>query len=162
MALQLAKAMGGKVVILSSSAEKMARARASGADHAVNYKATPEWSDAIWKATNGNGINIVVESAGSTLGQAMKTVAPGGFVGVVGFLGGFETQIPIVPMIESILTMKGIAVGSRDQFEAMNRAIETTNVKPVISHTLPFEKAAEAFTLMDKGGHFGKICIELS
>jgi NADPH:quinone reductase-like Zn-dependent oxidoreductase len=61
----------------------------------------------------------------------------------------------------AILTVKGIAVGSRDQFEALNRAIEATNVKPVISRTFPFERAAEAFTLMDQGGHFGKICINL-
>ena len=161
-ALQFAKAMGAKVVVVTSSADKIARVTALGADAAINYKENPDWSGAVRAATGGHGIDIVVETAGSTLPQALKTAAFGGFVGVVGFLGGFEAQLPLVPLIESILRIQGIAVGSREQFEAMNRAIAATKLTPVIGATLPFEKAADAFKLMERGGHFGKICIDFS
>ena len=160
-ALQLAKAMGAKVVAISSSAEKIARVKALGADAVINYRETPQWAETVRAATGGRGIDIVVETAGSTLGQALESLAFGGFVGVIGFLGGLETKLPIVPLIEKMLKIEGIAVGSRGQFEAMNRAIEAAGVKPVIEEVMPMAAAAEAFKLMDRGGHFGKIVLKV-
>lgn len=93
--------------------------------------------------------------------QALKSLAFGGYIGVVGFLGGFETQLPIVPLIESLLRIEGIAVGSRLRFEQTNSAIEANNIKPVIDQTLRLEQTADAFELMERGGHFGKIVIEM-
>jgi NADPH:quinone reductase-like Zn-dependent oxidoreductase len=139
-ALQFAKAMGARVVAVTSSEAKMDRVRALGANHAINYRLVPDWADAVREATGGHGIDIAVETAGSTLPQALRAAAFGGFVGVVGFLGGFEVQLPIVPMIEQMLQIEGIAVGSRQQFEAMNAAIEACGVKPVIDRVLRLEK----------------------
>ena len=161
-ALQFAKAMGARVAVVTSSDDKIARVTALGADAAINYKTVPEWANAIREATGGHGVDIVVETAGSTLPQAIEATAFGGFVGVVGFLGGFETRLPIVPLVESILRIQGIAVGARDQFEAMNRAIEATGLTPVVGEVFPLSDAAGAFALMQEGGHFGKIGISLS
>ncbi len=160
-ALQFAKAMGARVVAITSSADKIARVRELGADHAINYREIPEWSDAVRGATGGRGVDIVVETVGSTLPQALKSLKLGGFVGVVGFLGGMETPLPIVPLIEQILRIQGIAVGSRAQFEDMARAIDATGLKPVVDRTLAFEDAAEGLLLLERGGHFGKVCISL-
>jgi NADPH:quinone reductase-like Zn-dependent oxidoreductase len=160
-ALQFAKVFGARVVVITSSDEKIARVRALGADTAINYKTTPDWAPAVRAATGGRGVDIVVETAGSTLPQALKSLAFGGYVGVVGFLGGFETQLPIMPLIESLLRIEGIAVGSRQQFENMNRAIEANGIKPVIDRTLPLDGAADGFELMERGGHFGKVVIEI-
>lgn len=160
-ALQFAKSMGAQAIVLTSSADKITRAEALGADHAVNYRENPNWSDAVRSASGGRGVDIVVETVGSTLPEALKSVRLGGYVGVVGFLGGFETALPIVPLIEQVLRIQGIAVGSREQFEEMARAIDATGIKPVIDRTLSLEQAAEALTLMERGGHFGKICITL-
>lgn len=160
-ALQFAKALGAMVAIISSSDEKLARARQLGADCTVNYRSVPDWDRVVLQATGGRGIDILVETAGVTLPQAMSTLAFGGYVGVVGFLGGFETKLNVVPLIERMIRIHGIAVGARDRFEAMNRAIEAQDIKPVIDHVFPFEEAAEALTLMERGGHFGKIVIDL-
>lgn len=81
---------------------------------------------------------------------------------MVGFLGGLETRLPIVPLIEGILRIQGIAVGSRERFEAMARAIDATGIKPVIDRTLTLDQTAQALPLMERGGHLGKICIALS
>ncbi len=53
--------------------------------------------------------------------------------------------------------MRGIPVGSRESFEAMNRAIETNDLKPVIDRTFPWTKAAEAISYLESGSHFGKV-----
>ena len=92
-ALQLAKLAGARVVALSSSDEKLARAREFGADATINYRTTPEWAAAAREATGGRGLDIVVETGGaSTLPQALAAAAFGGFVGVVGPVGGFEAR----------------------------------------------------------------------
>lgn len=160
-ALQFAKSMGARVAVISSNDEKLARVRALGADCAINYRSVPDWEHAVREATGGRGTDIVVETAGSTLPQALDTLAFGGFVGIVGFLGGFETRLPLVPMLERMIRVQGIAVGARDQFEAMTRAIAAHDIKPVIDTIFPLERVADAFALMERGGHFGKIAVEL-
>ena len=160
-ALQFAKAMGARVAIISSSDEKLARARTLGADCTVNYRSESAWDRVVVEATGGRGVDVLVETAGVTLPQAMSTLAFGGYVGVVGFLGGFETPLNVVPLIERLIRIQGIAVGSRERFEAMNRAIEAQRLKPVVDRVFRFEAAAEALTLMEHGGHFGKIVVEI-
>lgn len=160
-ALQFAKATGANVAIITSSDEKVARVKSLGADCAINYRSTPNWDDAVREATRGRGVDIVVDTVGTTLPQALSVLAFGGFVGVVGFLGGFKTTLPIVPLIEKIVRIQGIAVGARDRFEAMNRAIEDRGIKPVIDAVFSLEQAPDAFSLMESGKHFGKIAIQL-
>jgi NADPH:quinone reductase-like Zn-dependent oxidoreductase len=162
-ALQLAKLAGARVVALSSSDEKLARARELGADATINYRTTPEWAGPVREATGGRGVDIVVETGGAaTLPQALAAVAFGGFVGVVGFVGGFEATVDVRRLLGPIVRVQGIAVGSRSRFEAMNRAIAAHGLRPVVDSTFPLEAAAEAFALMERGGHFGKIAVSLA
>ena len=162
-ALQLAKLAGARVVVLSSSDEKLARARALGADAAINYWTTPEWAAPVREATGGRGVDIVVETAGaSTLPQALAAAAFGGFIGVVGFVGGFEAKIDVRRLLGPMVRLQGIAVGSRSRFEAMNRAIAAHELRPVVDRVFPLEASAEAFALMERGGHFGKIAVSLA
>jgi len=159
--LQFAKAMGARVAVISSSEEKLARVQALGADCTVNYRRTPNWGNAVREATGGDGMDVIVETAGSTLPQALSALALGGCISVVGFLGGMETQLNIVPLIEKMILIRGVAVGARDRFEAMNRAITSEAIKPVVEAVFPLEQASDAFALMERGGHFGKIVIEM-
>jgi NADPH:quinone reductase-like Zn-dependent oxidoreductase len=160
-ALQFAKLHGAQVVALSSSDDKLARAKALGADTGINYRTTPDWAPAVRTATQGRGVDIVVETAGGTLAKSLASVAFGGFVGVVGFVAGYEATIPLRAMIGPMVRVQGIAVGSRERFEAMNRAITLHRLKPVIDSTFPLDKAADAFRRMERGQHFGKIVITL-
>lgn len=162
-ALQLAKLAGARVVALSSSDEKLARARELGADATINYRTTPEWAGPVREATGGRGVDIVVETGGAaTLPKALAAVAFGGFVGVVVFVGGFEATVDVRRLLGPIVRVQGIAVGSRSRFEAMNRAIAAHGLRPVVDSTFPLEAAAEAFALMERGGHFGKIAVSLA
>lgn len=160
-ALQFAKMSGAKVVILSSSDEKLERAKALGADVGINYKTTPEWSGAVKAATDGRGADLVVETIGTSLPESLSSVAFGGTVAVVGFVAGYETKMNVRQLIGPMVKVQGIAVGSRRGFEDMNRAIELANIKPVIDREFHLDNVAEAFKYMKKGSHFGKIAVAL-
>lgn len=158
-ALQFAKLAGAHVIALSSSDEKLARARQLGADVGINYRTTPDWNVAVKDATQGKGVEIIVETAGATLDKSLASLAFGGFVGIVGFVAGYKAEIPLRAVIGPMIRVQGIAVGSRARFEAMNRAISQHKLKPVVDSTFPLEKAAQAFRYMEQGKHFGKIVI---
>ena len=160
-ALQFAKLAGARVIVLSSSDEKLVRAKALGADAGINYRTTPDWNVAVKDATQGKGVEIVVETAGATLDKSLASLAFGGFIGVVGFVAGYKAEIPLRAVIGPMVRMQGIAVGSRARFEAMNRAIAQHQLKPVIDSSFPLEQAADAFRHMEQGRHFGKIVVNL-
>ncbi len=160
-ALQFAKLAGASVVATSSSADKLARLKQLGADAVVNYRDNPDWQVAVREAGHGRGVDIVIENGGATLQKALACTTFGGFVGVVGFVAGYEAAVPIRALIGPMVRVQGIAVGSRARFEAMNRAIERHRMKPVIDREFPLDKAADAFRRMKQGTHIGKIVITL-
>ena len=160
-ALQFAKLFGARVIALSSSDEKLARAKKLGADAGVNYRTTPDWAGPVKQASGGRGVDIVVETAGATLDKSLASLAFGGFIGIVGFVAGYNAQIPLRAMIGPMVRVQGIAVGSRARFEAMNRAISMHKLSPVVDSVYPLEKAADAFRHMEQGKHFGKVVIDV-
>ena len=160
-ALQLAKLAGASVIATSSSDEKLARVRKLGADVGINYRTTTNWDTAAREATRGRGVDIIVETAGATLAKSLSALAFGGFVGVVGFVAGYEATLPLRQLIGPMVRVQGIAVGSRARFETMNRAIAQHQLRPVIDNTFPLERAGEAFKRMERGDHFGKIVITI-
>jgi NADPH:quinone reductase-like Zn-dependent oxidoreductase len=160
-ALQFAKLAGARVIALSSSDEKLERARQLGADVGINYRTTPDWHVAVKDATQGKGVDIIVETAGATLDKSLASLGFGGFIGVVGFVAGYKAEIPVRALIGPMIRVQGIAVGSRARFEAMNRAIAQHKLKPVIDSTFALEQSADAFRHMQQGRHFGKIVISL-
>ena len=160
-ALQFAKLAGARVIATSSSDEKLERAKRLGADIGINYRTTPDWHTAVRAATNGRGVDIVVETAGATLDKSLAALAFGGFVGVVGFVAGYEAKFPIRALVGPMIRVQGIAVGSRARFEAMNRAIALHGLKPVIDSTFALEDAANAFRHLRAGAHFGKVVVTI-
>jgi NADPH:quinone reductase-like Zn-dependent oxidoreductase len=159
-ALQFAKLAGARVIILSSSDEKLERATALGADVGINYRAVPDWANAVKSATGGRGADIVVETGGATLAKSLAATAFGGFVGVVGFVAGYDATILVRALLGPMIRVQGIAVGSRAGFEAMNRAMVAGEIHPVVDRTFALGDAAQAFQYLQSGAHFGKIAIQ--
>ena len=158
-ALQFAKAAGAFVLATSSSDDKLQRLKALGADVVINYRSDAQWPQTARAATGGRGVDIIVETGGATLAQSLAAAAFGGFVGVVGFVAGYEATLGVRQLLGPMLRVQGIAVGSRARFEAMNRAIEQHRIKPVIDSSFALADAAAAFRHMASGRHFGKIVI---
>jgi NADPH:quinone reductase-like Zn-dependent oxidoreductase len=160
-ALQLAILAGLRVMITSSSDEKLARARNLGAHITINYKATPEWGDEARKLAGGEGVDHVVEVGGSdTIAHSLRAVRPQGTISVIGALSGREGGISPAPVLMNSIRMQGIYVGSRAMFERLLRAIEIHRLKPVIDHTFPFTDLKAALRHMESKQHFGKICLK--
>lgn len=158
-ALQFARLAGARVLITSSSNEKLERARKLGASECINYKEVPEWGDKVRELTGGRGVDLVVEVGGAgTLGQSLRAVRMGGQISLIGVLSGV-TQANPMPILMKNIRVQGIFVGSREMFEAMNRAIVLHQLRPVVDRIFPFAEAVEAFRYMESAAHFGKICI---
>jgi NADPH:quinone reductase-like Zn-dependent oxidoreductase len=157
-ALQFARASGARVIVTSSSDEKLERARELGAFAGINYRENPHWSDAVLEITNGRGVDHIIEVGGpQSFAQSLKASSRRGQINVIGYLGGKDGAINPLEIFTEQVQVRGIAVGSRESFEAMNRAIEAQNLKPVVARTFPWLDAAEAFRYLERGAHFGKV-----
>jgi NADPH:quinone reductase-like Zn-dependent oxidoreductase len=161
-ALQIAKAAGARVIITSSSDEKLERARKLGADAVINYKTTPDWGKAAASLAGGEGVDHVVEVGGAgTFRQSVRACRFGGKIGLIGILSGREAASEIFPIVTKGAAVFGIYVGSREMFEALNRALEQAKIRPVIDKVFPFEAAREAYEHMASGSHLGKVVIRV-
>ncbi len=159
-ALQFGKLLGARVIITSSSDQKIERARELGADGGVNYRTTSDWPRALREMTDGRGADLVVDTAGS-LGQAIDAVRIGGSISYIGLLVGTHSEVDLVKLMGSSATIRAIDVGSRAIFERMNRAMEKGKLRPVIDRTFAFDQAKEAFGYLGDGAHFGKVCVHV-
>jgi NADPH:quinone reductase-like Zn-dependent oxidoreductase len=163
-ALQIAKRMGARVVITSSDDRKLERARSLGADHTVNYETHPQWSEQVWKWTEGRGVDHVVEVGGpGTLEQSMRSVAGSGHIALIGVLTGFGApSTSLFPLLARNVTLNGIYVGPRDEFVRMNRFFEDHEVVPVIDRVFSMDDVPDAFAYLASGQHFGKVVIQVA
>jgi NADPH:quinone reductase-like Zn-dependent oxidoreductase len=160
-ALQLAKLAGARVIVTSSSDEKLERARQLGADELVNYKTTPDWEKRAIELTGGTGVDHIVEVGGSgTLPKSVKACRIGGTISLIGVLAGVGEFNPL-PIVMRAIRLNGIYVGSRTMLESMNRAIELHKLKPVIDRVFEFDEARDALKHLSSGSHFGKIVIRV-
>jgi NADPH:quinone reductase-like Zn-dependent oxidoreductase len=162
-ALQLAKLFGARVIATTSSASKAERLKALGADEVINYRTTPDWHQAARDLTAGHGVDLVVEVGGAgTLESSLKAVAIEGQISMVGGLANRNgSMIDVGAFAGTVVRIRRIAVGSRAQFTAMNRAIAVHRLKPVIDRVFQFDDAIDAFRYYHAGKYFGKIVVAM-
>ena len=153
-AIQFARMAGARVIATSSSDEKLERLRALGADEVINYKTTPEWDKAA------RDVDHVIEVGGAgTLARSIRAVRRGGHIALIGVLAGAGEVDPRPILIRSI-RVQGIYVGSREMFEAMNRAISLGVLRPVVDRVFAADELPEAMDHLASGAHFGKVCVK--
>jgi NADPH:quinone reductase-like Zn-dependent oxidoreductase len=161
--LQLARMMGIQAIITSSSDDKLARAKALGANHGINYKTTPDWEKAAVGFTGGRGVDHVVEVGGAaTLARSFGAIRVGGKISMIGGLSGPATELNPGLIFARRANVQGISVGSMQMFEAMSRAIAASSIKPVLDKVFHFDEAQAAYRHMASGAHFGKIVIRVA
>lgn len=162
-ALQLATAAGARVIVTSSSDEKLERARTLGAWAAINYRTTPDWDKEVWRLTEKHGVDHVVEVGGpGTLGKSMNSVGAGGQIALIGVLTGFGApEAGLFPLLARNARLDGIYVGSRADFESLNAFLAQHAIRPVIDRVFPFADARNAFAHLKSGAHFGKVVVAL-
>lgn len=161
-ALQFATLHGANVIVTSSSDAKLAKARELGAWETINYRTTPDWEDVVFQLTDRQGVDQVIEVGGAgTLAKSLRAVRVGGRISLIGVLAGNAGEVNPVPILMKSLTVQGIYVGSREMFEAMNRAIAHHQLQPVIDQVFPFTEVPAAYQTLQQAGHIGKIVIQL-
>lgn len=163
-ALQFGVALGGRVIVTSSSDAKLAKARELGATHTINYKTTPDWHQEVWQLTEKRGVDHVIEVGGpGTLEKSLQSVAAGGHIALIGVLTGFgPPQTSLFPLLARNARISGIYVGARSDFEALNTFLEEKQIRPVVDRVFAFEEAAQAFDYLESGQHFGKVVIRVA
>ncbi|MEB8337502.1 zinc-dependent alcohol dehydrogenase family protein [Streptomyces endophyticus] len=158
-ALQFGRLQGARVLATTSSAEKARRLSALGASDVVDYTSTREWGARVHALTDGGADRIVEIGGGAeTVAQSVEALAYGGQIALVGNLasgGGME----LTRFFQRAATLRSVSVGSRSDFELMNRDIARYRLQPVIERVFPFEEAPEAFAYVEKGDHIGKVVI---
>jgi NADPH:quinone reductase-like Zn-dependent oxidoreductase len=160
-ALQLARLQGARVLGISSSHTKLERAYAQGLDAGLNYLENPEWDRWAHDETGGEGVDLVIEVGGlGTLPRSLRAVRHGGTIAQVGVLAGAEdlTSFQIAPILHKQIKIQGIYVGSRQDFEDLNRAISLAILRPV-GENFHWSQAREALARMEEGSHFGKLVL---
>ena len=161
-ALQLAKAAGATVIATSSSAEKLARLKALGADHLINYKEDARWGQTAATMAGGGGVHAVVEIGGpGTLGQSIHACRIGGHISLIGVLTGVSGEVPTALAMSKNVTIKGVTVGSIQDQDDMIAAIDAAGLRPVIDSRFSLEQIASAFAHQISQQHFGKISLAL-
>jgi NADPH:quinone reductase-like Zn-dependent oxidoreductase len=161
-ALQLAKAAGARVIITSSSDEKLERAKKLGADDVINYKTTPKWPDEVTRLTGGEGADHIIEVGGSgTLPFSYQSVGRGGEIALIGVLTQPQGDLSPHPLMLKGASLRGIFVGQRELLVRLCRAVDVNKIHPVVDTTFAFDKALDAFKYLQSAKHFGKVVITI-
>lgn len=157
-ALQFAVAAGAEVWVTSSSAEKIARAKALGARGGFDYT-RQDWAAAA-QAEAGGLFDVIIDSAGGSGFESLVDLAtPGGRIAFFGATRGNPNVLPMRKIFWRQLSFLGTTMGSPADWGAMLAAVETHRLRPVVSDVFGFENAAAAFARMEEGAQFGKIVL---
>ncbi|KAK0647398.1 Zinc-type alcohol dehydrogenase-like protein [Lasiodiplodia hormozganensis] len=159
-----AKAVGARVIATTSTKEKEDRLKQLGADHVINYKEQANWGEIAKELTGGRGVDHVIEVGGlKTMAQSLKSIRIDGLITIVGFIGGdSEKQPSFLDVLSNICTVRGLLVGSRLQFEEMNRAVVAKDIHPVVDKQVyDLDHVPEAFQYIWEQRHFGKVVVSI-
>lgn len=159
--LQIASALGANVIITSSSDDKLARAKALGAHHTINYKTHPDWEDEALALTNKEGVDHILEVVGGpNLARSIKAIKPEGQISIIGIIEGFDATIPLFSVIKQQALIRGISVGPLRALERMLKKFDELKLRPVIDSVYSFADAPKAYERLEQGA-FGKIVIRV-
>jgi len=168
-AIQLAKAMGARVMVTAGSDEKCAACLALGADHAINYR-THDFAAEVKRLTAGQGVNVILDMvAGNYVAKEIECLSEDGRLVIIGVQGGIKSEINAGLVLRRRLTVTGSTLRPRSLAfkEAIAQAcrkhvwplIEGGSIKPVIHSTFAAADAAQAHALMESNVHIGKIVL---
>jgi NADPH:quinone reductase-like Zn-dependent oxidoreductase len=158
-ALQFARLKGARVLGISGSQEKLERAISLGLDAGLNYRDHPEWDRWAVDETGGDGVDLIVEVGGQgTLARSLRAIRMGGTIAQVGVLSGSAEPLAVPTILHKQARIQGIYVGSRKDFQDMNKAISLTRLRPVGAN-YHWDQTPEVLKRMEQASHFGKLVV---
>lgn len=158
-ALQFAKLMGARVLGISGTPAKLERVFELGLDAGLNYHEISDWDRWALDETGGEGVDLVVEVGGvGTLPRSLRSIRMGGTIAQIGVLSEPSELLPLPVILHKQARIRGIYVGSRRDFEEMNKAIALAQLRPV-EESFPWTEAREVLGRMEQASHFGKLVL---
>jgi NADPH:quinone reductase-like Zn-dependent oxidoreductase len=159
----MARSLGALPILISGSLEKIKLAESMGVEHAVNYRDTPDWDQAILELTAGQGCDRIVEViGGQSMRRSIRCLRPGGTISYIGCLGGFDGDIDILELMYKNAKLEAIYVGSRRDLECVVQDMRSWGIAAMIDdQSFSFDSLPQALERLRAGEHVGKIVIEL-
>jgi NADPH:quinone reductase-like Zn-dependent oxidoreductase len=159
-ALQIAKIAGARVIVTSSSDEKLKKSETLGADITINHNTTPEYHKEIYRLTKNRGVDVVLDSVGqATWATSLKSLRKGGKLVTCGATSGPRGETNINLLFWKQLEILGSTMGSRAELRSALKLVWNGRIKPVVDRTYPLSKAKEAHEFLERGEQFGKIVL---
>lgn len=159
-AVSLAHQAAARVLVTSSSGEKLGRAAELGAEAGFDYSAG-DWADEVRAVTGGRGVDVVIDSVGTTWPDSLRCLRRGGRLVVFGATAGVDVHLQARPVYLGQLSILGTTMGSPREFAALLRAIDEGSWRPVIDSVRPLAEAAAAHERMEAEAHLGKLVLEI-
>ena len=160
-AMQIARQLGARVIVTSSSDEKLEMAKKLGAEGGANYK-NPDWGKEVVALSGGAGPDVIIDSAGGeTLETAVKIIKPAGRIVFYGATTGLAKNLDLYRFFFKQLTMMGTTMGSPREFASLVKMYTDAGMTPVIDHVFPLAEAPQAHRRMAQAGQFGKIVLKI-
>jgi zinc-binding alcohol dehydrogenase/oxidoreductase len=160
-ALAIAKALGARVIVTSSSEDKLARARGLGADETIDH-ATEDVRARVKELTEGGGADVVVETVGdATWKTTLEVAAQGARIVVCGATTGPNPAAGLHRIWWKELVVHGSTMGSAEDFEACLDLVTSGRARPVVDEVFPLEEARGAHERLEAGEQLGKIVFRI-
>jgi NADPH:quinone reductase-like Zn-dependent oxidoreductase len=157
----IAKALGARTLVTSSSAEKLERARELGAEAVVNH-AEDDVAAAVKEATGGSGVDVVIEHVGeATWKTSLQAAGTNGRVVVCGATSGPNPPAQLHRIWWKQLEIYGSTMGTREDFEGVYELVASGKVKPIVDRVFPLGEAAAAHEYLEEGRQFGKVILSI-
>jgi len=161
-AIQIASALGAKVIATSSRDENLEKVKALGTWQTINYRKHPDWEKKVLELTDGKGVDQLLDVVGGDgLNQSVEATRVAGQIFQIGFLQGQTAKVDLMRIIFRQTAIRGIAVGSARAFERMNEFLNQHQIHPVLDKVYSFDQAREAYEHLARGA-FGKIVIRVN
>jgi NADPH:quinone reductase-like Zn-dependent oxidoreductase len=160
-ALAIAKALGARVIVTSSSDQKLERAKELGADVTINHE-TGKVYDAVKEATESHGVDVVVENVGeATWATSLQVAAPGGRITVCGATSGPNPPAALHRVWWKQLSILGSTMGTAVDFAGAYELVASGRARPVVDSVLPLEEIRAAHARLEAGEQLGKIVLTI-
>jgi NADPH:quinone reductase-like Zn-dependent oxidoreductase len=159
-AVLLAGQAGARVIVTSSSREKLERARGLGAEAGVSYT-EGDWAEEVRALTGGAGVDVVVDSVGATWADSIRCLRKGGRLVAFGATAGAEVTLGVRAIYSGQVSILGTTMGSPREFAALLDAVGRGSWTPVVDGVRPLADAARAHERMEAGAHFGKLVLDV-
>jgi NADPH:quinone reductase-like Zn-dependent oxidoreductase len=157
----IAKHLGAQVIVVGSGEEKLKLAESLGADVLIDRQKEPEWSKAVYTATQKRGVEVVVDNVGTTFPLSFRAARKGGRILTVGNTGGPKFEIDNRFIFSKHLNILGSTMGTLKDFTDVMTLVSSGKLKVALDKTFPLQDTRAAEERLESGQQLGKITLEI-